>query len=228
MWAHDRGTGNMKRLIYCCVAILIVTTATLSAAENTPLQFLRYIYGADDVDITKVCHPTDDVWMLRGAKNTNVLAQLKTHKFYPGQTNIISGTLQTDLYFIELRDGKVDPAFNLDGVYNMHRRLVLTFIYSALSGNEDLLKRITTEPKKVQMLSSGDVPGGDMDQYASIIEMLPVVRSSKPSDDAKTKSITYRVPIHDPAFMVTLVKDGSTWKIDSSKGIRVPLSFFFR
>ena len=39
---------------------------------------------------------------------------------------------------------------------------------------------------------------------------------------------TYRVPIGDEALTLTLLKEGSTWKIDTSKSVRVPLEFFFR
>ena len=58
--------------------------------------------------------------------------------------------------------------------------------------------------------------------------MMPVVRSSKPVEDAKTKTVTYRVPLGEEALALTLVKEGSTWKIDTSKTVRVPLEFFFR
>jgi hypothetical protein len=65
-----------------------------------------------------------------------------------------------------------------------------------------------------------------MDQYGSIIETMPVVRSSRAADDAKTRTVTYRVPMGDAALALTLVKDGSTWKVDTSKSVRVPLEFF--
>jgi hypothetical protein len=67
-----------------------------------------------------------------------------------------------------------------------------------------------------------------MDQYGSIIELMPVVRSSKPADDAKSRTVTYRVPLGEEALALTLIKDGSTWRIDTSKSVRVPLEFFFR
>jgi len=33
---------------------------------------------------------------------------------------------------------------------------------------------------------------------------------------------------HDTMLLLTLVKEGSTWKVDTSKAVRVPLEFFFR
>ena len=67
-----------------------------------------------------------------------------------------------------------------------------------------------------------------MDVYGSIVEQLPVVRSSKPQDDATSRTVTYRVPIGEEALTLTLVKDGSTWKIDTSKSVRMSLEFFYR
>lgn len=207
--------------------MLMLVASTARAAEKAPLQFLRYIYGADNIDVASVCCPSDDLWMLRGAKNTNALAALTRHEFHPRHTNVISGLLNNDLYFIELRDGKVDPAINLENVYSMHRQLVLQFIYHALAGDEDEWKSFVTDPKKVQIIGPA-APSGEMGHYASIIEMIPVARSSKPADDAKTKTITYRIPITDPILSLKLVKEDGRWKIDSSKGVKLSLEFFYR
>jgi hypothetical protein len=86
---------------------------------------------------------------------------------------------------------------------------------------------VTTDASKVKIEGPKAAPG-DMDQYGSILEMLPVVRASKPADDAKSRTVTYRVPIGEEVLTLTLLKDGSTWKIDTSKAVRVPLGFFFR
>jgi len=214
-------------IIIRLVAILLVAASVAQAAEPAAKQFLRYIYGADGIELTNVCHPSDDAWMLRGAKNTNALAALDSLKIASKPTGITSGLVGTDIYFIETRDGKVDPAFNLDGIYVMHRQLVLRFLYSALSQNQRMLGQLVTDASKVKIDGPKAAPG-DMDQYSSILEQIPVVRSSKPADDAKSRTVTYRVPIGEEALTLTLVKDGSTWKIDTSKTVRVPLEFFFR
>ena len=215
--------NNTLRLI----ALLLLSTPVAQSAEPAAKQFLRYIYGADGISLTNICHPSDDLWMARGAKNTNALAALNAEKIEPKRTGVLSGVLGTDIYFIELRDGLVDPAFSLDGIYLMHRQLVLRFIYSTLSRDQAMLGRLATDASKVQIVGPKAAPG-DMDQYGSIIEAMPVVRSSKPADDAKTKTVTYRVPMGDAALPLTLVKEGSTWKVDTSKSVRVPLEFFFR
>jgi len=132
-----------------------------------------------------------------------------------------------DIYFIETRDGKVDPAFKLDGIYILHRQLVLQFLYAALSQNRRMHGRLATDSSKVRIVGP-KAPPGDMDQYGSILQMMPVVRSSKPADDAKSRTVSYRVPIGDEALKLTLRKDGSTWKIDTSRTVQVPLGFFFR
>jgi hypothetical protein len=208
-------------------AILLVSASAAQCAEPAAKQFLRYIYGADGIELTSICHPSDDVWMLRGAKNTNALVALDALKIASKPSGITSGLVGTDIYFIETRDGKVDPTFNLDGIYVIHRQLVLRFIYSALSQNRGTLGRLVTDASKVKIDGPKAAPG-DMDQYGSIIELMPVVRSSKPADDAKSRTVTYPVPLGEEALALTLIKDGSTWKIDTSKSVRVPLEFFFR
>ena len=210
-------------------AVLLVSVSAARCAEPVTKQFLRYIYGADGVELTNICLPSDDAWMLRGAKDTNALAALDSLKIASKPTGITSGLLGRDMYFIETRDGKVDPTFNLDGIYTMQRQLVLRFIYSALSQKQRMLREIVTDASKVKIDGPKDAPpSGDMDVYVSIINQMPAVRSSKPADDAKSRTVTYRVPIGEEALTLTLVKDGSTWKIDTSKTIRVPLEFFFR
>jgi hypothetical protein len=208
-------------------AVLLVSASSAQCAEPIAKQFLRYIYGADGIELTNVCHSSDDLWMLRGAKDTNALAALDGLKITSKPTGITSGLVGTDIYFVETRDGKVDPTFNLNGIYVMHRQLILQFVYSALSQNRGMLGRLVTDASKVEIDGPKAAPG-DMDQYRSIIELMPVVRSSKPADDAKSRTVTYRVPIGEEALTLTLLKDGSTWKIDTSKTVRVPLEFFFR
>jgi hypothetical protein len=208
-------------------AMLLITSSATQAAEPVAKQFLRYIYGGDGIEISNVCHPSDDLWMLRGAKNTNALAALNVLNITAKPAGVTSGLLGTDIYFIETRDGKVDPAFNLDGTYVIHRQVILHFIYSALSGNRGMLGRLVTDVSKVK-IDGSKAASGDMDQYGSIIELLPVVRASKPADDAKSRTVTYRVPIGEEVLTLTLLRDGNTWKIDTSKTVRVPLEFFFR
>jgi hypothetical protein len=210
-------------------AILLVSLFSAHPGEPMTKQFLRYIYGADAVELTNVCLPSDDVWMLRGAKDTNALAALDNLKIAWKPTGITSGLVGRDMYFIETREGKVDPALNLDAVYMMHRQLVLRFIYSALTQNQKMLGQSVTDAKNVKIEGpKGAPPGGDMDVYGPIIEQLPVVRSSKPQDDAKSRTVTYRLPLGEEFLTLTLVKEGSTWKIDTSKALRVSLEFFYR
>jgi len=214
---------NMLQLIF----LMLLAAPAAPCAESVTKQFLRYIYGADGIELTNVCHPTDDAWMLRGAKNTNALAEIADEKFSSKRTGVTTAMVGTDLCFIELRDGRVDPAFFLDGIYMLHRSLVQAFIASALSRNQSTLGRITSDPKNVQIVGP-KAPPGEMGQYESIIESMPVLRTSKPSDDAKSKTVTYRVPVGEVALSLTLIKQGGTWMIDTSKTVRVPLEFFFR
>ena len=216
-------------IIVRLVATFLVSASAAQCAEPVAKQFLRYIYGADGMELTNICHPSDDAWMLRGAKNTNALTELDQLKISAKPAGVTSGLVGRDLYFVETRDGKVDPALNLDGVYMMHRQVVLRFIYSALSQNQRMLGQVVTDVSKVKTDGPKDAPpGGDMDVYGPIIEQLPVVRSSKPKDDAESRSVTYRVPLGEEALTLILVKHGSTWKVDTSKSVRVSLEFFYR
>jgi hypothetical protein len=190
-------------------------------------QYLRFLYGADDVVVDNICHPAADLWMLRAKRNKAALEAISELKLEARKSGVSSGVLGADLYFLEMRDGRIDPAFNLDGVYTRQRQVVRGLLYAVLSRNQEMLKRLVTDPGKVQIVGPA-AASGDMDQYASVIEAMPVVRSSKPEDDAKTKTITYRVPISNEALSLTLIKDDDAWKIDTSKSVRVPLEFFFR
>jgi hypothetical protein len=210
-------------------AILLISVSVAQCTEPVAKQFLRYIYGAEGVELSNICLPSDDAWMLRGVKDTNALAALDSLKIASKLTGVTSGLVGKDMYFIETREGKVDPALNLDGIYMMHRQLVLRFIYSSLSQSQWMLRQVVTDASKVKIDGpKGAPPGGDMDVYGAIIEHLPVVRSSKPQGDAKSRTVTYRVPLGEEALTLTLVKEGSTWKVDTSKTVRVSLEFFYR
>jgi hypothetical protein len=216
----------MKKIIRL-VAVLLLTTSTAWCAEPASKQFLRYVYGVDGIDITNICQPSDDLWMLSGAKNTNALAAIDNLNISSKSNGIISGVLGPDLYFIEMRNGKVDPAFSLVGAYAVHHQMISAFLVSVLSRNQTLLARVVTDTNKVEIVGPKAGPG-DMEQYASIVEIMPIIRSSKPADDVKSQSVTYRVPVGDVALSLTLVKEAGLWKIETSHTVRVNLEYFFR
>jgi hypothetical protein len=91
------------------IAPLLVSVSAAQSAEPAAKQFLRYIYGADGIDLTSICHPSDDVWMLRGAKNTNALAALDAMKIASKPSGITSGLVGTDIFFIERATGRLTP-----------------------------------------------------------------------------------------------------------------------
>src|SRR6185369_5263149 len=206
----------MKISIRVFAFFLLVAQGALGA-EPAAKDFLRYIYGAEGIDLAKACWPSEDAWMLPGPKNPAALAAVGGLRLDTSRRDgIVSGVLGTDMYFIELREGRVDPAFHLDGVYSLHRKLVLMFLYHSLTHNDSALARLTTDPTKVK-IAGPKATSGDMDQYGSILESFPVLRASKPSDDAKSRTITYRVPLGEKGLSLTLVKDAGVWKIDTSK-----------
>ena len=210
--------------------LFALVSQTAFSKEPVAKQFLRHIYGADGINIAQICVPSEDLWMLRGAKDTNALATvdaMKPHSFK--DTGVFTAMVRNDISFIEIRDGRIDPTFNLEGIYNLHRKLVLTFIYASLTHDQALLKRLATDASKVKTTGPKDAPpSGDMDVYEGLIEAMPVVRSSKPSDDLKSKTITYRVPVGNAGLSLTLIKEGSNWKIDTSRSVKVPIEFFYQ
>jgi hypothetical protein len=223
---------NRLKLMCCALAISqFYCASTVMGAEAIASQFLRFLYG-DAVDVTNICHPHEDLWMLPGAKNTNALRAVAAIKFDPANTNgVVSGVIpqrnMNDLYFVELRNGKVDPAINLDGVYQLHRQKILMLLYGALIRSRERMADVVTDPMNVEIIGKKAAPG-DMDVYSDVLSSMPLVRHSKPADDFKTRTVSYRVPLSDTSIVFTLLKQGSTWKVDTSKPIKLPLEYFFR
>jgi hypothetical protein len=200
------------------------------AEESVVKQFLRYVYGADGVDIAQTCLPSDDLWMLRGARNTNTLAAVDALSLDPAKrSGIFFGLIRNEGYFVEVRDGKVDPAFSLESQYQLHRMLAKMFLYAALRHDQHMLGRLTTDAGKVEILGPKDAPpAGDMDVYEGVLQAMPVVRCSKPADDLKSRTVTYRVPLGEAGLNLLLTRQDGVWKIDTSKSVKVSLAFFYQ
>ena len=216
---------NILKLV---LGLLVVGGTSLMGADSVATQYLQYVYGGDGVDIDKICWPNDDLWMIRGQKNAEGLAQLAQEKISHGANEVVWENIQNALCIVEIRDGKADPRFLIDQVHQQHRQLILQFIYASLRQDQDMLKRLTTKPANVKFGRAKPAAGGDMDVYQDIIAMLPVVRVSVSAGDKTTKSITYQVPLGKKGLALRLVKQGSTWLIDSEQRVDVPLEFFFR
>mgnify|MGYP001605030639 CR=1 FL=1 len=219
----------MKRWKLFTVGLVSFAIATAAGrAASAATEYLRHVYGADGVDLDKVAWPNDDLWMLRGAKNATGLAELQSTPIKHGANEVLWENVANGLCMIEVREGRVDPAFSLQQVYTLHRMLVLQFIYAALTQDRDALQRLTTNPQNVKFGRAKAPPQGDLDQYQEIIALIPVVRISSPASDKVAKSVSYRVPLGRKGLNVRVVKDGSTWRVDSNSGLDVPLEFFFR
>ena len=199
-----------------------------AVAASAAKEFLLFVYGADNIDVAKVCWPSDDLWMLRGARNPAGIAELESEKIAHGQNEVVIETIHHGLCMLEVRNGRVDPAFSLEQVYTRHRQMVLRFIYASLTQDRDTLKDLATKPQNVKFGRAKAPPMGDLDQYQEVVGMIPVVRVSSPTADKESKSVTYRVPLGSKGFNVRLVKNGSQWQIDTNSTVNVPLDFFFR
>jgi hypothetical protein len=215
---------NLRRFALCVVLSLTSTGYGASAAHS----FLRYVYGADGIDLPKIAWPHDDIWMLRGAKNPAGLTQLESEKLPHGSNEVLWKNIQNGLCMVEVREGKVDPAFMLEQVYTLHRQLILQFIFGSLSQDAETLGRVTTNPNNVAFGGTKAAARGDMDVYADVISLIPILRVTTPTADKASQSVAYRVPLGKEGFTVTLVKNGSNWLIRTDTKTEVPLAFFFQ
>ncbi len=217
----------MKILRLALFALCFGVAASATPAD-TARQFLRALYGDPKVDLAKVCHPHDDLWMLPGAKHEVRLAAVNAAEIRIGESGVFTALITQDLCVVELREGKVDPAFNLRMTAFAQWRTVLQFLHACLLQDRDQLAHLASHPGNVAFGKAPAAAPGDMDVYEELLALLPVVRSSNPVDDAKSRSVTYRVPLGPQGFAVRLNRDGSAWKIDTSKKTVVPLEFFYR
>ncbi len=197
-------------------------------AATTANQFLRYVYGAKGVAVEQLCWPNDDLWMVHGRPNPAGLAELEKEPVNHGANEVVWAVIQNAHCIVEVRDGKVDPAFLLDQIHFGHRRLVLQFIYAALRHDTDMLKDITTQGKNVDFGRTKPAAQRDLDVYEDLIASLPVVRSSAPAADKVSHSVTYRVPLGAKGFAVRLVRRNGAWLVDTDVKLTVPLEFFYR
>ena len=210
-------------------ALLITLFATVPIRGATAAnQFLQDVYGGDGIEVEKLCWANDDLWMLRGAKNSAGLAELGEEKIPHSANEIVWATIQNGVCMLEIRDGKIDPAFMLEQTYTRHRQIVLQFIYAALGQDLDMLKALTTKPANVKFGRAKRPAGGDMDVYQGIVSLLPAVRASLPASDKVSQSVTYRLPLGAKGLTVRLVRKNGAWLVDTDQRVDVPLDFFFK
>lgn len=213
-----------RLFLLCC----FVFGQSLAGAASPPIEYLRYMYGADEVVIEQVCWPNDDVWMMRGVKNPEGLAEIAKLELKHGKSEIIWEMIQNGLCIVELRDGKVDPAFNLDQIYFRHRELAVRFIYAALQHDKEQLEKLVTHVANIHFGRTKAAPDGDMDVYSELIARMPILRVSKPADDKVSRSVTYRLPLGASGTPLRMIKRGRHWLIDSEQRLEVPLEIFHR
>lgn len=215
----------MSKIIISIISFISILPAPASPQE-TIRQYMSFICGDKSVDINKICHTHPDIWMIPGKKNTAAITKAKNLKVTIKKEGIYMAVIDNTLTFIEIKDGKIDPKFTLDPIYTMQKALVLEFIYHSLLRDHDVINKLVTTPNNIDFSKAPEIQLGNADQYYSIIEVMPVLRSSSAEEDAKTNSITYRIPIGKKGFQLTLKKINSYWKIDTSKKITLPSTFF--
>jgi hypothetical protein len=198
-----------------------------SVAQTTPQKFLLYCYGAEDIDITAIAHPNDDIWMLRGAKNEEGIDAVKTTDLKLAASGVFSGPIGRDFCVVQMRAGKVDPSYNLAQIHGMQRALILQFVFACLSQEPSQLQRLVTNPANVSFGKTKPARSGDLDVYADVVSNIPVLRSSAPAADKASKSVGYRLPIGREEVVLKLIKKGSTWMVDGGTPIKMPMEFFY-
>lgn len=214
-----------KHLLVGAIALLLSGRAI--AAVDPARDFLRFIFGAEDVKLAEVCWPNDDLWMIAGPKNDRGLAEIAALKFPSGKDQVIWENISGGLCIVELRDGKADPRFILDQVYFRQRQTVLRFVYAAMERDPEALAEVATRPEKITYGRTKAASQSDMGVYAELIAMLPVVRTGRAAEGKVTKSVSYFLPIGPRGFTVRLVKRKSEWLVDTDAGLDVPLEIFF-
>jgi hypothetical protein len=208
------------------LALLFVMVAPAWSAP-VATDYLRYLYGADDLDLSAIAHPHDDLWMLRGRKNAEALKEIGSASIHHGPNKILWERVQQDLCIVVVREGKVDSRFNLDQHYFLHRRTILRFLYAALERDDAALRQLVTDLDKVEF-GKLKASAGDMGVYQELLILVPSVRVSSPEKDKLSQSVTYRLPVGPEGMELRLVRREGQWVIDTSQKLKVSLDQFFQ
>ena len=216
--------GRVRLLALLGVVLVTVGTVRAGAAR----EYLRHVFGAEDVDLSAICWPHEDLWMVHGPKNPSALAELDKGGISESRDEVIFENVANRYCTIEVRAGRVDPAFSLDQISFRHRQMVLQFILAVLLQRRDLIEELASNPANVELGRQREFPGGDTEQYEVMVATMPVVRFSHPAADRESKSVTYRVPLGKKGFNLRLRRFAGTWKIDTSERVQLPLDIFFR
>jgi len=216
-------------LLLCLVfvALFIPVSYASPSPEETLEEYFRFVYGAPGINEEDILHSNSDNWMLSGVFNASSIERIKRYKFNVTAPGVFAGVVGKDVFFLEIREGKIDPAFPLQGVYSIQKGVIRYFLYYSILQDKKTLSRIVTNIDNVDFGVYPAAAHGDMDVYGSILGKIPIIRTSTPEEDKLSKTVTYRAPLGRNGFEFHLLKDGGVWKIDSSNKIKVPLEFFF-
>src|ERR1051325_1272583 len=159
------------------LSLILVTASSWAgtAPELVSKQFLKYMYGADGVSIEEICRPNDDVWMLRNTRNREGIQAVESEKIGVSDSGVYARVIGRDFCVVELHQGKVDPSFNLDMVYQTQRQVILRFLYASLMQDSEGIARVVTKPENVSFGDAKPAPPGDMDVYEGVLSILPIV-----------------------------------------------------
>ncbi|MCF6313487.1 MAG: hypothetical protein L3J39_13665 [Verrucomicrobiales bacterium] len=219
------------KLLHSILAATFVAHTALAAADE-PSDIVRksilYAYGVKDLKVGDIFHPHDDLWMIPHKFDEESVKAVKAMDITVDGDSVFTRTVGRALIYTEISKGKVAPEFYLKGIYSQHERVILEFLYAALLRDKDEIAKFTSDADKITFDDTPKAAWGDMDVYIGVLQTIPVVRTSDAKADAKEKSVTYRIPLGKKGTEITLRRFDGSWKIDSSKGLFVPMEFFWR
>ena len=134
----------MKKIILNFV-ILALANSCFGSDDNTVRKYIFYIYGDESIKEAEICHFQLDNWMIPGKRNEQSLNNLKQESISIGKSNVYSEILGTDIIFTEIKDGKIDTSFTLEGIYGTHKQLIRYFFYYSLLQDRKQIARFVTK-----------------------------------------------------------------------------------
>ncbi|MBI5770314.1 MAG: hypothetical protein HZA93_21240 [Verrucomicrobia bacterium] len=210
------------------MASLVAALLSTVICHASPVSsYLAYRFGASATVDEGTMHRHPDSWMLAGPRNEAAIREMASEPLEMSKDGTYLTTIANTIIFIEIRNGKVDPTANLEAIYLKQKQLVAHLLLASLEQNTEALAKIVTDVKNVSFGKAPRAGGGDMDQYAVILAEMPPYRVSEPTSDAKSRSVTYRIPIGSYGLLLKLVPVNGVWKIDTGTKLEIPLRMFF-
>jgi hypothetical protein len=218
----------MKRVFSTAALLLFIlgsdrTEASERSFENLK-RFANYIYGGSSENISEAVLPHADLWMLRGKQDLEALHKIESMTFERHEDLTVIA-IRSELVFLELKGEVVDPHFQLEAIYELHRKLIRSFLYFLSIEDERRLNSVVTDRSLIRVKGASAKQAA---RFSTLISSLPTCRVSTQTEETKPNSVSYSVPMGHGVLKLSLIKDGNTWKVDTRNGIDVDLQAFLK